>query len=58
MDEEEEEEEEKQGFGPVIGCHRMGEKGEDDRGRKGRMGEEETRGEVDSEMRKSFQTAW
>lgn len=29
-------EKEKQGFGPAIGCHRMGEKGEDDSGRKGR----------------------
>lgn len=29
------EEKEKQGFRPVIGCHRMGEKGEDDKERKG-----------------------
>lgn len=27
-------EEDKQGFGPVIGCHRMGEKGEDDKKKK------------------------
>ncbi len=31
------EEKEKQGFRLVIGCHRMGEKGEDDKERKGRV---------------------
>ena len=51
---------EKQGFEPVIGRRRMGERGEDDRGKKGRVcvRERKSGGEVDSEMKKPFLTAW
>lgn len=55
----------KQGFMPVIGCHRMGEKGENDTERRdGCVLEKECEREevgatkTGSEMKKPFQTAW